>query len=271
MLRASRALASAEPRVRAQAMEYLDAALRPEHKALVIPALEAGGASFPTEGGAGAVAAVLAELLARDDAWLLTCALFATGSLSLTELTPQVERALEFPDEIVRETARWARRALAGDLEEAMQIEPTLTTAQRALFLLSEVETFKPMTGEEVAGIAARMIELRFPAGETVYQKEDTDRRMYVILEGAIEQVREGLVVRTARRGMMFGFFAMLGIDYTETVRTIEPTHVLSLRQEDFMDAVSDSPSFSFGVIRGLSRSIIAFLKRIEDLERRHT
>jgi Cyclic nucleotide-binding domain/HEAT repeats len=274
MLRASRALASPEPRVRAQGMEYLDAVLSPEHKALVIPALErraleAGADPFPTEAATGALGALLVELLAGDDAWLQTCALFAAGSLALAQLSPVVERAEDAPDEIVRETARWASRKLANVPEEDMKIEPTLTTAQRSLFLLSEVETFKPLSGEEVAGIAARMTELRFPAGETVYEGEDTERRMYIILEGAIEQVRDGIVVRRARRGMMFGFFALLGVDYTETVRTLESTHVLSLRQEDFMDAVSDSPSFSFGVIRGLSRSILALLKRIEDLERR--
>jgi CRP-like cAMP-binding protein len=149
-----------------------------------------------------------------------------------------------------------------------MKIEATLTTVERTLFLL-EVEQFRPLGSEEVAAIAGKMVEMRFAAGEVVYENGDPEGHMYVVVDGELEHVREGIVVRRAKRGMSAGLFGLMGIPDVETLRAAVEAHVLSLSREEFIDAVSDSPAFALGLMRGLANSFLAYTRRIESLERR--
>jgi CRP-like cAMP-binding protein len=149
-----------------------------------------------------------------------------------------------------------------------VKIESTLTAVQRTLFLM-EAEQFQQVSSEEVAAIAAKMVEMRFDGGDVVYQEGDPEGRMYVVLDGEFEHVREGVVVRRVTRGMSFGLFGLMGIADIEMVRATSPGHVIALSREDFIEAVSDSPTFAVGMIRGLAHTIRAFAGRIEGLERR--
>jgi CRP-like cAMP-binding protein len=147
-----------------------------------------------------------------------------------------------------------------------MRIQPTLTTVERALFLL-EVETFKLVSSEELAAIAARMVEMRFEPGQDIYRGADPEGRIFIVVEGAAEQLEQDVVVRRLTRSMGFGLFGLLGLSDEETVRAVEPMHLLCLSREDFIDALSDSPAFALGMIRGLARTMLVLLRRIEDLE----
>jgi CRP-like cAMP-binding protein len=149
-----------------------------------------------------------------------------------------------------------------------MKIEATLTTVQRTLFLM-EVEQFRPVGSEEVAAIAAKMSEMRFAAGDLVYEHGDPEGHMFVVVDGELEHVREGTIVRRAHRGMSAGLYGLMGIADVETLRAAADSHVLCLSREDFIDAVSDSPSFALGLMRGLANSYLAYTRRIEALERK--
>ena len=71
-----------------------------------------------------------------------------------------------------------------------MQVEATLTTIQRALFLM-ELELFKELSSDELAAIAAEMVEMHFKAGETIFQEGDAEARMHIVIEGAVEHLDE--------------------------------------------------------------------------------
>jgi len=149
-----------------------------------------------------------------------------------------------------------------------LKIEDTLTVIQRTLFLL-EVDQFKQVASDEIAAMAARMTEVRFAAGETVFQDGDVEGRLYFVVEGELEHVRQGTIVRRTQRGVSTGLFVLLGLPADETVRAARDTHLVSLAREDFIDALSDSPAFAVGVIRGLAMTLLGYLRRIEELERR--
>lgn len=149
-----------------------------------------------------------------------------------------------------------------------MKIEDTLTVIQRTLFLL-EVDQFKQVASDEIAAMAAQMTEMRFAAGETVFQDGDVEGRLYFVVEGELEHERNGIVVRSTKRGTSAGLFVLLGLPADETVRASQDTHVVSLAREDFIDALSDSPAFAVGVIRGLAMTLLAHFRRNEELERR--
>ena len=56
----------------------------------------------------------VAELVASDDPWLKSCGAYAIGTLGLRSLEPHLNRCLEHPDPLLRETARTAKLRLEG-------------------------------------------------------------------------------------------------------------------------------------------------------------
>jgi AAA family ATP:ADP antiporter len=73
----------------------------------ILPALRRAGASVPTP------ADLAAALVASDDPWLKACGIRSIGVLGLFELTAHVESSLDAEDQLLRETARAAKRQLA--------------------------------------------------------------------------------------------------------------------------------------------------------------
>ena len=150
-----------------------------------------------------------------------------------------------------------------------METLSSLTIVQRALFLM-ELEQFKQVGSEEIANIAAKMVELRFEAGEPIERDGEPIDKMYIIIEGEVAHYREGVLIRRATRGMPFGLFGLLGIADPDPERlvAVAGTHVVALSREDFFEAVADYPQFAAGFIRGLARTIQSYAKRIESLEK---
>jgi CRP-like cAMP-binding protein len=151
-----------------------------------------------------------------------------------------------------------------------MEIISTLTVIQRALFLI-ELIHFKQVGSEEVANIAAKMVEMRFAEGEDIYQDKDLESNLYIVLDGEVVQYREGVAVRRATQGMSFGLFGLMGIDdpSAHTMKATKPSHVIALSRDDFIDAMSEHPGFAFGFVRSLADTIQSYSQRIETLEKR--
>ena len=148
-----------------------------------------------------------------------------------------------------------------------MRIEPTLNTVQRTLFLL-ELEPFRSLNGDEVAALAAKMAEMRFGPGEVIFAEEDPEGCFYVVVDGTAEQRRGGVPIRRAAKAMAFGMFGLMGVPDDQTVCAVEPTHLLALAREDFIEAVSDSPAFAVGCLRGLALLVQSMGRQIEALEK---
>ncbi len=120
MLRARRGLAGGNRRLRAQALEYLEAVLSVSHRALLVPLL----ADVPEPERYRLAASrlrvaipsrpeLLRELSAAGDPWLRTCAVFAIGSSGARDLIACAEEALSSPDEKIRQVGAWAHARLA--------------------------------------------------------------------------------------------------------------------------------------------------------------
>ena len=101
-LRAHRGLASQDERIRAFALEYLDATLTPDDRDALLPALR-----LPPTPSALTPDEVLAELAAGPHPWIATLAVHAIGRRQAHTLRDIVASAL--PGDAVRqETVRWA-------------------------------------------------------------------------------------------------------------------------------------------------------------------
>ena len=114
---------SANPTIRANALEFLDNVLKPELRHVLVPLLDSQvtvderisianhlvGAPLETPHQA------VATLLGTDDPWLRSCAIRAVGTLRLDGLVAQLERYESAADPLVREAVVAARVRLARD------------------------------------------------------------------------------------------------------------------------------------------------------------
>ena len=112
---------SQDARVRANAAEYIDRAVSPELRALVLPLLPGAKSAerdelADTRFGTPRMTPLesLRALLDGDDLWLRSCALHVVGARKEQELSAQVEANLASSDSRVHDTAVWAQSALAG-------------------------------------------------------------------------------------------------------------------------------------------------------------
>jgi hypothetical protein len=116
-------LRAANPSLRADALELLEEVLPSNLDQLLVPLLDSQISVHDRVALAdrliGAEVQTLDEavgvLLASEDPWLRSCAAFAVGALRLETLAPELERLSDADDPLLRETARAARRRLAGE------------------------------------------------------------------------------------------------------------------------------------------------------------
>jgi hypothetical protein len=108
-------------RVRANAAEYIERALSPGLRELVLPLLPGAKRGERLEladsrYGLRQMSAheSLATLVESDDLWLRSCALYVVGIRRQRSLLARVEANLDSADARVSETAAWARLALAA-------------------------------------------------------------------------------------------------------------------------------------------------------------
>jgi CRP-like cAMP-binding protein len=148
----------------------------------------------------------------------------------------------------------------------ASTVGASLNVVQRTLLLL-DVSPFKALSSEEVGSLAASMTEMRFDAGETIFTDVDPEGRLYVVVDGAVEIWRAGIVMQRATRGQSFGIFGLLGVAADATARAAEPSHLLVLARVDFIEAISDNPAFAVACLRGMALHLKALLDRVDTPE----
>ncbi len=115
-----RGVLSEDPRLRGNALEYLENALVPEDGVRVLPLVDDSGDEGRlrfAESRYGmrflGFSESLDQILQGDDPWLRTCALYVAGSRGERALLPRVEQLLVSREPHVQETASWAHALLA--------------------------------------------------------------------------------------------------------------------------------------------------------------
>ena len=123
---------SSNPTVRANALEFLDSTLKPELRQVLVPLLDSHvttqervsladrfvGAPLSTPEQA------VQTMLASDDIWLRSCAVYAIGALRLHGLESELARYASSNDAVLKDAVRAARERLAGEAPAAETHEP---------------------------------------------------------------------------------------------------------------------------------------------------
>jgi CRP-like cAMP-binding protein len=110
-----------------------------------------------------------------------------------------------------------------------------------------ESRLFPTLTSEDVARIAARTTEIHVEAGNPI----DFEKGLYFLIQGRVEIVLNGRVIRRMERGDGLGLAAALGIKEERegfSSRAAVHSHLLAITQDDFHDVLSEFPEVTIAL-----------------------
>ncbi len=117
---------------------------------------------------------------------------------------------------------------------------PELNIVEKVI-ALEGVELLGSLTPEQLYEIAAIAQEVSYPPGRTILDAAATPESLYVVLDGAVELLRDGQQLHVARQNEVLGAWALFDDSVMPvTVRTLEDTRLLRIRREDFHDLLAD-------------------------------
>ena len=120
-------------------------------------------------------------------------------------------------------------------------IDRTAAAPAAELSLLDSVPMLAPLSVAAKEHLAARVIPLSIPAGETVIRQGESGDRFYIVGAGELEVIKNGRRVIARGPGDYFGEIALLrGVPRTATVTALTDSEVLALEREDFVAAVTE-------------------------------
>ncbi len=129
----------------------------------------------------------------------------------------------------------------------------TLTRDRRS-DLLAAAPLFAGVPPDEIERLAARTVEVEYPAGRVIVRQGEVGTGFFVIAEGAADVIRDGAVIAKLGVGDFFGELSVLdGRPRTAQVVASEPTVCLGLATWEFEAAVREEPSVALAVLRGLA------------------
>lgn len=276
---------------RAYALEVIDVLVAPELKAQLLPLvdeltpeqrLQRLRGHFPQPSLSREQR--LQDIIRRSDAdttpWTKACALYTAAIYSATSCTAAAVTALAATDPVVRETAIWtlARLNPAVYAQHARQLDddhsPHVTRALKQLELMAQGESAMLLTIEKIiilktvtifaqtpddvlAEVASILEEVEVHAGDTIIEKDDLGKCMYIIIDGQV-RVHDGdhTIAHLGARDI-FGELAVLDPEpRSASVTAVTDTRLFRLDQEDFYELMSDRIEVVRGIIRVLCQRL---------------
>jgi len=130
---------------------------------------------------------------------------------------------------------------------------PELNIVEKVI-ALEGVELMGNLTPEQLARIAAVAQEVKFPPGRVILEAGKPLDALYVIVDGAVELLRGGEVIHTARQNDVLGAWALFEEDdpLPVTARTLEDTRLLRISRDDFYDLLSDNSEITSAIFSTL-------------------
>jgi len=119
-----------------------------------------------------------------------------------------------------------------------------------------QIEKIKPLLGTE-----------RFDAGECPQVEGQPNDKIYFILSGEVEVIKQGVVIARLREGETFGEMELLDImPRIATIRAATPLEVVTISNRALYDISKlDLKTFSM-VVMNLARDLSRRLRRMDEL-----
>lgn len=129
----------------------------------------------------------------------------------------------------------------------------TLTQDRRAE-LLGACRLFGGVDPKDLAAVAARAVEVDFPAGRVIARQGEIGTGFFLVVDGSVRVVRGGEEVAVLGPGEFFGELSVLdGLPRVAQVVAVAPTRCLALPTWDFEQVLLEIPTLSLAILRGLA------------------
>lgn len=128
---------------------------------------------------------------------------------------------------------------------------------------LESVELLHGLTPDQLARIAAIAMQQHFPPGRVLLTPDQPLDAMFVIMDGSVELLQEGVPLEVARQHDVVGSWALLdNAPLPVTARALEDSTVLRITREDFYELLSDNTEIVSAVFSTLVRRFRALLEQ---------
>ena len=129
--------------------------------------------------------------------------------------------------------------------------------------LLKGVDLFSELTEEQLAQLATLVIANDYARDETIIlEKDDSTRALFLIAEGEVKVYVTGTdgketILSLLSRGDCFGEMSLIdGEPRSASVKAVQPTKVLIIRQEHFLELLKTTPELATGLLVQMSRRL---------------
>lgn len=127
-------------------------------------------------------------------------------------------------------------------------------STQRRAELLAACPLFGGVGAGGIAALAGRATEVEFPAGHVIARQGEIGTGFFVIVEGSVRVVRDGVHLATLGPGEFFGELSVLdGRPRNAMVAAETATTCLALATWDFEAVLLENPSLTLAILRGVA------------------
>jgi AAA family ATP:ADP antiporter len=243
---------------KAYAQEILDVVLSNEERALFMPAIEGTIDHLSEEQAeilgldrttaAERVKALLLDPSMRSEVWIRAAALQVAPRLKAAGMDEAVQAFLKSPiGSGFTKTGEWSLSEIRGVIRgkgkgPMLLIEKVIT--------LKAVEMFARTPEDVLADVAALAEEVRFKAGDTIFQKGDAGESLYVIVQGEVKVHDGDLVLKHLMDKSVFGELAVLDPEpRSASITSVTDSHLLRLDREAFLELMAGNMEVVRGVL----------------------
>ena len=139
-----------------------------------------------------------------------------------------------------------------------------MLTVVEKVILLQEVDIFSEVPTQQLAYLAAILVEESHDEGEQLYRAHDYADSMYIVVEGQVRLHREELEITIANPGDPFGTWALFDDEPRVSAATVlESVRLLRLNKEDFIDLLADNVGITQGVLKALVSRVRGLIGRV--------
>jgi len=134
----------------------------------------------------------------------------------------------------------------------------TSSVRKEAVESLQAIPLFSQVKEPDLEALASRLIERRYPKNATIVEEGLPGDYMYVIREGRVKVTKASedgreKIMDFLEAGNFFGEMSLLDqLPRSASVETLEPSRLLALSRNDFLEVLRRSPDLALAVIQVL-------------------
>ena len=121
------------------------------------------------------------------------------------------------------------------------------------VFILKRTELFKGVPSDILASFAGHLGEIFVSEGETIFEKGDIGKAMYVVVDGKIRIHDGGREIELLGQDELFGEMTVLTSEVRDASATaVEESRLLRLDQDVLYEVMAGRPAISREIIKAL-------------------